>query len=120
MFEIGKMYLCLVCPYDNFTEGMEYLAITDDELIDNYGVQAQICDDNCKFKKAVKPSVSVKAAKSRCNHAILDAIIEFEKTTGFDVTDIEYNKTSTPICVGHNMCSKDTVNQQWVTIVISL
>lgn len=60
------------------------------------------------------------SAKSRCQQAILDAIIEFEESTGLDVGDIEYHKTDTPICFGDNVCSKETMTQKWVTIVISL
>ena len=53
------------------------------------------------------------SAKSRCQQAILDAIIEFEESTGLDVSDIEYHKTSLPVF-------KDTVAKKWVTIVILL
>lgn len=88
MFEKGKMYLCLVCPYDNFTEGREYLAITDDELIDDYGSQVQIRNDNCRFKKAEPIEKIVSVAKQKCQDKILAAINEFECSTGFNVTDI--------------------------------
>ena len=60
------------------------------------------------------------AAKSKSQQAILDAIIEFEESTGLDVSDIEYHKTDTPICFGDNVRSKETMTQKWVTIVISL
>ena len=60
------------------------------------------------------------AAKSRCQQAILDAIIEFEESTGLDVSDIEYHKTDIPICFSDNVCRKETMAQKWVTIVISL
>ena len=60
------------------------------------------------------------AAKSRCQQAILDAIIEFEESTGLDVSDIEYHKTDIPICFGDNVRSKKNMTQKWVTIVISL
>ena len=58
--------------------------------------------------------------KSRCQQAILDAIIEFEESTGLDVSDIECHKTDTPIGFGDNVRSKETMTQKWVTIVISL
>lgn len=58
--------------------------------------------------------------KGRCQQSILDAIIKFEESTGLDVGDIEYHKTDTPICFGDNACSKETMTQKWVTIVISL
>lgn len=59
-------------------------------------------------------------AKGKCQQVILDAIIKFEESTGLDVSDIEYHKTDTPISFGNNMCSKETMTQKWVTIVISL
>lgn len=59
-------------------------------------------------------------AKGKCQQAILDAIIEFEESTGLDVSDIEYHKTDIPICFGDNVRSKETMTQKWVTIVISL
>lgn len=90
MFEKGKMYLCLVCPYDNFTEGREYLAITDDELIDDYGSQVQIRNDNCRFKKAEPIKNIVSVAKQKCQDKILEAVYEFERITGFNVTGINY------------------------------
>jgi len=101
MFEKGKMYLCLACPYDNFTEGKEYLAITDDELIDKYGNQVQIRNDNCRFKKAEPaqlPAKLIQSAKQVCNRKINDAIREFEKDTGLLVSDIEYNKRTVFNC----------------------
>jgi len=59
-------------------------------------------------------------AKGKCQQAILDAIIEFEESTGLDVSDIEYHKTDTPICFGDNVRSKETMTQKWVSIIISL
>ena len=121
MFEKGEMYLCLVCPYDNFTEGREYLAITDDQLIDKYGVHVQICDDGCRFIKAEKPSISVESAKMICEKKIIDAIAEFEKHTGFDVKDVEVYMLHDieDISEGININTR-FFNRKKVTIVISL
>jgi len=123
MIEKGKIYLCLVCPYDNFTEGKEYVAIENNVIYDDYGVKVWICDGACKFTE-VKPDQSpaklIQSAKQVCNEKINDAIIEFEESTGLDVSDIEYHKTDTPICFSDNVRSKETMTQKWVTIVISL
>lgn len=60
------------------------------------------------------------AAKSRCQQAILDAIIEFEEFTGLDVNGVEYHKRSVPVSFGAGVCSKEVLTEKWVTIAISL
>lgn len=95
MLEKGKRYLCLACPYDNITEGKEYVAVDDDTIYDNYGIRVRIDDDACKFteaKSAQLPAKLILSAKDVCNRKITDAIFEFEKKTGLRVSDIEYNK----------------------------
>ena len=95
MLEKGKTYLCLACPYDNITEGKEYVAIENGIIYDDYGVRIMVYDDACKFtevKSAQLPAKLIQSAKQVCNRKINDAIREFEKETGLLVSDIEYNK----------------------------
>ena len=101
MLEKGKIYLCLVCPYDNITEGKEYVAVDTDIIFDNYGVRVRIDDDACKFtevKYAQLPAKLIQSAKQVCNRKINDAIRDFEKETGLLVSDIEYNKRTVFNC----------------------
>ena len=101
MIQKGKIYLCLACPYDNFTEGKEYYAIDANTLIDDYGVHVIIEDNACKFtevKSAQLPAKLIQTAKDVCNQKINDAIREFEKETGLLVRDIEYNKRTVFNC----------------------
>lgn len=101
MIEKGKIYLCLACPYDNFTEGKEYYAIDANMFFDDYGVRVMIDDDACKFtevKSAQSPAKLIQKAKDACNQKINDAIREFEKETGLMVSDVEYNKRTVFNC----------------------
>lgn len=112
MLEKGKIYLCLACPYDNITEGKEYVAIENDIIFDDYGVRVMIEDNACKFtevKSAELPAKLIRSAKDVCNQKINDAIREFEKETGLLVSDIEYNRRTF-------LNNTET----WVTIHISL
>lgn len=102
MLEKGKRYLCLVCPYDNITEGKEYTAIENGIIFDNYGVRVRIDDKACKFtevKSAELPAKLIQSAKQVCNQKINDAIRDFEKETGLLVSDIEYNKRTVFNCI---------------------
>ena len=101
MLEKGKRYLCLACPYDNITEGKEYVAIENGIIYDDYGVRVMVSDDACKFtevKSAQLPAKLIQSAKQVCNRKINDAIREFEKETGLLVSDIEYNKRTVFNC----------------------
>ena len=112
MLEKGKRYLCLACPYDNITEGKEYVAVDTDIIFDNYGVRVRIDDDACKFtevKSAQLPAKLIQSAKDVCNRKITDAIFEFEKETGLNVSDIEFNSRNS-----------FGITEKWVSIIISL
>lgn len=101
MLEKGKRYLCLTCPYDNITEGKEYVAVDNDIIYDDYGVRVMVFDDACKFtevKPADSPAKLIQSAKQVCNQKISAAIREFEKETGLLVSDIEYNKRTVFNC----------------------
>ena len=102
MLEKGKRYLCLACPYDNITEGKEYVAVDNDIIYDNYGVRVRIYDDACKFtevKSSQLPAKLIQTAKGVCDKKISAAIREFEKETGLLVSDIEYNKRTVFNCI---------------------
>lgn len=101
MLEKGKRYICLVNPYDNLTEGKEYVAVDTDIILDNYGVRVRIDDNVCKFtevKSAELPAKLIQSAKQVCDRKISDAIRDFEKETGLLVSDIEYNKRTVFNC----------------------
>ncbi len=60
------------------------------------------------------PKSQILTAKLECETKIIDAIVEFEKRTGFDVKDVEYNIKDVRDQFGV-VCSR-----HYVTIVISL
>ena len=102
MLEKGKRYLCLVCPYDNITEGKEYIAVENGIIYDDYGVRVMVSDDACKFtevKPADSPAKLIQTAKGVCDKKISAAIREFEKETGLLVSDIEYKKRTVFNCI---------------------